>query len=213
MKDNLQNYMGRAKRYNNIDGTGEMGMGIMFLGFALLNCLQTALPANSMWSHGVASMLLLFAGILLTLGLIHWSTKAIKEHITWPRTGYVALRRSGKASWTVFALAACGGAVAASLMVLAARHNAMNVAEAVYLAMLVGIYAIFIYLSGEHPWKWLVVIAMVLGLLAMTLLVPSILMASWWFPMLFLSLGWLGSGGATLYLYIRHTQPPAPEAQ
>ena len=48
MKDELQNYMGRPKRYNNIDGTGEMGMGIFLLSFALLNYLQTALPAKSM---------------------------------------------------------------------------------------------------------------------------------------------------------------------
>lgn len=213
MKDDLKDYMGRPKRYSNIDGTGEMGLGIMFLGFALLNCLQIALPANSMWSHGFARMLLFFAGVLLTLGLIHWSTKAIKQHITWPRTGYVAFRRGGKASWKAFTFAAIGGAGSVCLIGLAARHNAMNLAEAVYLAMLVGAYAIFIYLNGEHPWKWLVVISMVLGLFAMTFLVPSILMESWWFPMLSLSLVWLASGGATLYLYIRHTQPPAPEAQ
>ena len=205
--------MGRPKRYNNIDGTGEMGLGILFLGFGLLNCLQTALPANSMWSHGFASMLLFFADILLTLGLIHWSTKAIKQHITWPRTGYVAFRHSGKASWKTFTFAAIGGAGSVGLIGFAARHNAMNLAEAAYLAMLVGAYAIFIYLSGGHPWTWLVVISMALGLFAMTFLVPSLLMESWWFPMLFLSLGWLASGGATLYLYIRHTQPPAPEAQ
>jgi hypothetical protein len=31
--------------------------------------------------------------------------------------------------------------------------------------------------------------------------------------MLFFGLVWLASGGATLYLYIRHTQPPDPEAE
>ena len=44
MKDELQNYMGRPKRYDNIDGTGEMGMGVMMLGFALLGYLQAVLP-------------------------------------------------------------------------------------------------------------------------------------------------------------------------
>jgi amino acid transporter len=214
MKDELQNYMGRPKRYNNIDGTGEMGMGIFLLSFALLNYLQTALPAKSMWRHGFANMLLFFAGVLLMLGLILWITKAIKKHITWPRTGYVAFRRSGKSSWKAIAFAAVGGAGSVCLFELAARHNAMNLAEAVYLAVLVGAYAIFIYrFSREHPWKWLVVIFMALGLFAMTLIVPSILMESWWFPMLFFGLVWLASGGATLYLYIRHTQPPDPEAE
>ena len=36
MKDELQSYMDRPKRYENIDGTGEIYMGLMILGFALL---------------------------------------------------------------------------------------------------------------------------------------------------------------------------------
>jgi len=31
--------------------------------------------------------------------------------------------------------------------------------------------------------------------------------------MLFIGLVWLASGGTTLFLYMRHTQPPAPEAE
>jgi hypothetical protein len=214
MKDELQNYMGRPKRYNNIDGTGEMGMGIFFLSFALLNYLLDSLPHKSMWRHGLANMLLFFAGVLLMLGLILWITKAIKKRITWPRTGYVAFRRGGKSSWKAIVFATVGAAGSVCLMELAWRHGAMSLATAVYLAILVGAYAIFIYrFSREHPWKWLVVIFMALGLFVMTLIVPSILMESWWFPMLFFGLVWLASGGLTLYFYIRHTQPPAPEAE
>jgi len=31
--------------------------------------------------------------------------------------------------------------------------------------------------------------------------------------MLFVGLVWVMSGGATLYSYLRHTKPPAPEAE
>ena len=111
MKDAIEDYLGRPKQYNNIDGTGEMSMGLM-------------------------------------------------------------------------------------------------------MAMLLAAYPLFVRrFSREHPWKWLVATAMALGLFTMALIVPSILMESWWLPMSFIGLAWLASGGTTLFLYIRHTQPPAPEAE
>jgi len=191
-----------------------MGMGMMFLGFALLNHLQAVLPKDSMWRHGFANLLLFFGGVLLMLGLILWISKAIKKHITWPRTGYVAFRRGGKYYWKAIAVASIGGAGSVCLIVLAMRHDAMSLVGAVYLAMLVGAYAIFIYrFSREHPWKWLVLLFMVLGLFAMTLIFPGKMVESWQPAMFFVGLTWLVSGVATLYLYLRHTQPPAPEAE
>lgn len=97
MKDELQNYMGRPCRYNNIDGTGEMAFGVMLLGYTFLGYMQANLPESSMWRHGLAGMLFFFAAILLMVGLILWFPKAIKKRITWPRTGYVAYRVGGKA--------------------------------------------------------------------------------------------------------------------
>jgi hypothetical protein len=145
-------------------GPARSAWASWLLCYGLLNYLQAVLPAKFGAESRVASMVLFFAGVLLMLGLILWITKAIKKHITWPRTGYVAFRRSGKSSWKAIAFAAVGGAGSVCLFELAARHNAMNLAEAVYLAVLVGAYAIFIYrFSREHPWKWLVVIFMALG--------------------------------------------------
>ena len=93
MRNELQNYLERPKRYNNIDGTGEMAMGLMGLGFTFLNYLSAVLPKNSMWRHGFPSMVLFVGGLLLMFGVLHWGPKAIKKHITWPRTGYVASPR------------------------------------------------------------------------------------------------------------------------
>ena len=91
MKDELQNYLARPKRYDNIDGTGEMYMGLMILGFALLGYLQTILPTDSLWStNGFASLLFMYLILIPVLALGYWGSKAIKKHITWPRTGYVA---------------------------------------------------------------------------------------------------------------------------
>ena len=49
MEPELQSTLGRLKRYDNIDGTGEMFMGLMILGFTLLAYLQGVVPKNSIW--------------------------------------------------------------------------------------------------------------------------------------------------------------------
>jgi uncharacterized membrane protein HdeD (DUF308 family) len=74
-------------------------------------------------------------------------------------------------------------------------------------------YAFFVFRwSREHAWKWAVLVFMALGLLAIGLVVPGGAVESFPPVALFLGLVWLGSGVATLYSYIRHTQPPLPEA-
>ena len=78
MSNQLRDYMGRPKRYDNIDGTGEMEFGIMALGFTLLGSLKMSLPKDSMLFFGV---------VLVMQGLIYWIPKAIKKCFTWPRTG------------------------------------------------------------------------------------------------------------------------------
>lgn len=54
MKSELQEYMKRPTLYENIDGTGEMSMGVMFLGYAILSYWQVLLPENSVWKNGIA---------------------------------------------------------------------------------------------------------------------------------------------------------------
>jgi MFS family permease len=218
MKDELQNYMDRPKRYDNIDGTGEMAFGLMALGYTFLNYLQAGLPEDSMWRHGFASMLLFFAVILLMFGLILWVPKAIKKRITWPRTGYVARRVGGKSWWTAMVGAAAFSAVIAAgvgcLMRFDRRHDWIRLSWMGAVAIYAAGYAFWIYrMERHHPWKWLVLLFMALGLLAIALIAPADFVGLWRPMLLFVGLTWLGSGGATLYLYIRHTQPPAPEAE
>jgi len=210
--------MGRPKRYDNIDGTGEMAFGLMALGYTFLNYVQAGLPENSMWRHGFASMLLFFAGLLLMFGLILWVPKAIKKRITWPRTGYVAYRVGGKSWWTAMvAIAAVSVVIAAGfgcLMRFDRQHDWMGLLWMGAAALYAAAYAVWIYRTERHhPWKWLVLLFMALGLLAIALIAPADFVGLWRPMLLFVGLTWLGSGGATLYLYIRHTQPPAPEAE
>lgn len=218
MKDELQNYMDRPMRYNNIDGTSEMAMGLMALGYALLGYLQAALPENSMWRHGFYSMVLFFAFIFVMVGVLRWGPKAIKKRITWPRTGYVAYRVDGKSRRTLLAAAAAFSAIGAVglgfLMRLDRQHDWMSLMWLGNVAILVASYGFWIYrLSREQPWKWLILPFMALGLLAIGLIAPAGYTGLWRSMILFVGLAWIGSGAATLCLYIRHTQPSAPEAE
>jgi MFS family permease len=216
MNDELQNYMGRPKRYDNIDGTGEMFMGLMILGFALAGYLEAILPENSSrWMHGIV----LYGVLIPVLGFGYWVRRVIKKHITWPRTGYAAYPRRGGKSWWIgivatFLIAAVIAAAGACLMGFARRHDAMSIPRMGMLASIIAVYAFWVFfMCKKDPWKWLVLIFMGLGLLAITLIVPGDFIWLSHPALLFVGLVWLGSGGATLYSYIRYTQPPAPEAE
>jgi hypothetical protein len=213
MKDDLGNYMKRPKRYDNIDGTGEMYFGLMLLLF----CLQTVLPKDSMWRNGLFGMLFMYMTIIPGLALGYWGVKAIKRHITWPRTGYVALSAGGpggrgkKSFWIAILFVVLIAVGTSLLMVLAVTrlHEAKSLLRVGYLSFWVLPYAFWIFSMKEPKWKWFIIPFLALGLLAIDLIVPGNYIA----VMLFVGLVWLGSGAVTLYLYIRHTQPPDTEAE
>ncbi|HXP61103.1 MAG TPA: hypothetical protein VN829_11460, partial [Dongiaceae bacterium] len=93
----VRNIMDRPRLYYNIDGLGEVNIGVMFLGFALLLWLLVHSPANSLW-HQVAW--LVFLGLAL---IMHYGTKALKTHVTYPRTGFVEYRRSDRRRTSIIA--------------------------------------------------------------------------------------------------------------
>jgi hypothetical protein len=216
MTDTLQNYAHRAKRYENIDGTGEMYMGIMVLAFVLLGYLQAILPMDSMWRHGFASLVFTNAILLSVLAFGYWGVvKTIKKHITWPRTGYIAYRRTAKGMWMSLVSGLTAMGVVMCLIWLTRHFHTMSLERAGWMAIFVATYAFWIFfMSKEYSWKWLVVIIMALGLFAIVLIVPGGDFDSVARPaMCFIGLTWLASGVATLYSYIRHTQPPATESE
>jgi hypothetical protein len=214
MNNELQNYLELPKRYNNIDGTGEMAMGLMGLGFTFLNYLSSVLPKDSMWRHGFPSMVLFAGGLLLMFGVLHWGPKVIKQHITWPRTGYVAYRVGGKSWWTMMTVAVVLGAVPACLICFDRRHDWRSLTWMGNVVIFAVGYGYWICrFSREHSWKWFVLLFMALGLFAIALIAPADFKGLWRPMLAFVCLTWLGSGAATLYLYIRHTQPPAQKAE
>ncbi len=224
MKDELQNAMDRAKKYDNIDGTGEMAMGLVLLGFALLGYLmayqRVALSEHPLWKNGMLGFLLMIVGFILIPVLVQWFCLMVKRRITWPRTGYVAFRRDGKPLRLKFTIAVVVAVVAivagVSAYLIAHRHyGATSIGRIIYLGWWAPLYAMWVFrMEREHLWKWLIVLLMALGLVVISLIVPGGGVFDLLPPVMsYVGLMWIISGGVTLALYLRHAPPPVREAE
>jgi hypothetical protein len=219
MEDTVQDYVARPKRYANIDGTGEMVVGLTLLGFALAGYLEALLPDRSTTWLRVA---VIFASLALALGLAYWTRRAIKRRITWPRTGYVAYPRHGKSWWVKsIILRLVVLTVVVGLAFLARRYHAKlnwNLSPKTWNPRVVPLivisltaYAIWtVRIGREHGWKWLMLLLMLLGTITLAVTVPGDFGQWARPPVLFIALLWLGSGAGTLYSYVRHAKPAIP---
>src|ERR1039457_356780 len=219
--DPVGSLLERPKRYYNIDGVAELGGSVMCLGYALLLWLEIHSSASSVW-HRIS--FLAFVGLMLAG---HYGTKAIKTHITYPRTGFVEYRRSYRQLTTIIAVA-LGALVPVGLVIASRRHWDISTPASLFGLFFAAAYAYQI--ARPVRWKWVVVWAMTLSSLVIAFLPASSFDAladdSWvTHPVrtklvgtILLSLMIYGtmllvSGGISLWLYLRHTQAPAQEGQ
>jgi hypothetical protein len=220
--DQVESLLKRPTSYNNIDGTGELGVGFMCLGFALIVWLQLHTPKDSIWNK----MYVLFIWVGLMVAMIHFGTKAIKNHITYPRTGFVAYRTHNIIWLAIVAFVV--SALASAGLALAARSHRDTVVSVFFIGLFLAVCYAF-GIARAVRWKWAVVLALVIGSLTIAVL-PADLTATLsggasvpaWFSarsvaaflpclMLYGSL-LLISGAISFWLYVRHTQAPAKEA-
>ena len=229
--DQLKSLLRRPKFYNNIDGVGELGGGIVSLGFAIILWISIGMPVDSTWNR----MDLSIACYLLIFFAIDYGNKAVKKRITYPRTGFVEYRKP-LPFW-------------AALILIIGLGTLLNVGEK-YLerwhgeiesphwgvttpAALGGLLFAAFYAYGYARtvrWKRGVAGTMVIGVVAIAMLPADALGAlarNLWGhggleyrcdAMLFLSLMLYGSlmlisGGVSFVLYMRHTQPAAETAE
>jgi len=158
--DQVERLMKRPILYNNIDGVGEFGLGFMFLGSALLQWL----PIHASWWHRYGS----FLGFLMLIAAIHYGVKAIKTHITYPRTGFVEYPKRD-AVWRPMILGAGVSVLIGLGLVLAARthpgivrsHWGMTTPVALAGLVIANSYAYGI--ARSVLWKWAVPVAMAIA--------------------------------------------------
>jgi hypothetical protein len=218
----VDSYLKRPMLYNNIDGLGELDMGVMFLGWALLLWLQAHTPPEAIWNQMYG--FLVYVGVMLAV--IHYGTKAIKTHITYPRTGFVEYRRRYR--WLTAIVTAALTALAIPVLVFAARrHWDVTLLPSLFGLVLAAGYTY--RLAMAIRWKLVVGVAMAAASLAVALLPPSYfgalandswiahpvrtkLVGGFILTLMVYSGLWMISGGITFWLYLRHTQGPAQES-
>ena len=221
MKNELQTYLERPKRYDNIDGTGEIIMGLMLLAFALIGYLQPMIPPDSFWHrHG---LLFMYAILLPMLGLGFLLQKSIKRNLTFPRTGYVAFPQNKKLLAAGMLWVGVLGAVIAVLFAIIfiplaligrTHHLTMNITRILYAALLILPYGFWLCRMGKgQPWKWFIFGFMVIALAAVVVMVPGGVFETWCWVALLAGVSWIFSGGTTLISYLRHNKGQVPEAE
>jgi hypothetical protein len=218
--DHLENLLNRPKAYYNIDGVGELAMGFMCLAYSLLGWLQANAPKGSFW-HGMPAFIVYFGSMCL---ILHYGPKAIKKHITYPRTGFVEYRKRDTVWRPMILGAVVSAALAAGLMVALRRHWNMPTPASLIGLLFAASYAYGIARTGMPQWKWAVAGVVALGSIVIAVLPADVVGAvgggtsatyrgAFLLTMMLYGAVLLISGGISFWLYLRHTEAPAPEAQ
>src|SRR5579863_3686224 len=114
----LSSVLDRPKAYCNIDGVGELSIGFMCLSFAAMSWIQMHSGRHSFWN----SPWIFPVFLIVLVSILHYGPKAIKERVTFPRTGYVEYRKRDTV-WIPMILGAAVSAVFSVCIVLAIRHH------------------------------------------------------------------------------------------
>ncbi|MGE5647609.1 MAG: hypothetical protein ACM336_17670 [Acidobacteriota bacterium] len=207
----------RSRQYHNVDGLGEFGTGLMCLGFALLGWMQLHTPPGSLWNQMYGCFLYLAA----LMAVIHYGTKAIKNRITYRRTGYAGYGSIRKQRLPAVIAAGVSAVVAAGLVLAIRRKWDLSLAVPLF-----GLFlsAAYIRIAKTARWKWWIFSAMVAGMLAVAALpanltaavaqgpglksgMPAGVLGAYWLTFIVYG-GLLAISGAISFrLYLSHTQP------
>ena len=199
----IENLLARPRAYYNIDGVGELGLGFMMLAYALFKWMLMHTSKESVWHQ--TYMFVIYGGVMVLI--IHYGSKAIKNHITYPRTGFVQYPKRN----SLWAMAIGGGVAAATVtFIVLLRPHGSAIVEWLFGPLIAGGYAYRV--ARAVRWKWIVVCAMALGLLAIARF-PATALGPFWLTFALYGILLLISGGVSLLLYVRNTEPPAQDAQ
>jgi hypothetical protein len=222
--DQFGSLLERPKLYYNIDGVGELSIGFMCLAFALNDWLQAHAPRNSFW-HSMYAFVIYMA---VMIAIIHYGSKAIKNRITYPRTGFVDYRPRDKYWFPAVAGASVSALLGALIYVATRRH--WEASSLVSLLVGLTLAASYIRIARSVRWKWAVFGVVVAGVLVINILpedlieafvnhtsltpsIPAKVLGAYWLTFVLYGAVSMVSGAISFWLYLRHTQAPAQEGE
>ena len=206
MSDQIDDYVKRPMRYENIDGLNELFIGIMWIIFPLLEYFNKTAASGSIWHLRTTFLVCLAAIVLVAL----YGHKALKKRLTYPRTGYVKYRQTGTKAVARLVMAFTA-AVAIAIVTVSVLSRLEPQSSSLMGPALVsaasGLFYVFVT-RMDAGWRWVVLVVMIV--------VPSVVatlpLGRLWLgnsPIVLIGMIYFVSGAITLTLYLR--QNPVPE--
>jgi len=191
-----------AFRYSYDDGLVEIGTGLLFLTLAALFAVEGLAPAGSLpTGFSAFGLPVIVIGGMIVLGL---ALRAIKERLTFPRTGYVAYPRPAPARRILAGVIGAGVSLVLVLL-LAARPSWQAALAALQGAALAVVWLAFSLRTGLVRMAVLGFVALGAGLVAPFAGLESSLGSALTFAVAGASA--LLSGALVLAHYLRTTAP------
>ena len=210
MTDELKQPQRRALQYWYVDGTYELGFGLLCLILAIYFRLEKLLEGSWFLALVDGSLVLVFIG---GGALINWLTRKWKERVTYPRTGYVAYRsETGLRRKIRLALGlTTGGLIGATVAVLATLPFRDVDIMPLVSGLLMGMVLAFLAWRTSLPRLYLLAaFSTGTGLALAFAQLGNYTSLSIYY--LALSLGLIASGLVTMILYLRESPPAEREA-
>ena len=204
MTDQINDYVKRPMRYENVDGLGDLFFGVLWAMLMLLTLFHSTAPSGSVWHRNTTFFV---SAVALAVAYLYGYT-ALKRRITYPRTGYVKYRPNRITIRIAIAgLTAVAIAIAAVFLL---RHMASYPPNMVKMAFASAGWGLFYAFTTrmDSVWRWVVLLA----LLVIPPAVTTLPMGPLWsdtLPFVLQGLIFAISGLIALALYLRRS--PAPE--
>jgi hypothetical protein len=209
MKNDIDRVIQRTHRYWYEDGLNEIATGCMFVLCGLFLFMMYSVPAGSL----LAPVLAVGFIILVAFGgsPVSRAVKAVKNRITYPRTGYVSYRRPGSSGRPYVIGASVGIGLAVLGIILSKVHTpawlgSMSMVQGLILG------AVLLYLGHKLGLARFYVLAFLSALIGVIVALNGFdeaLGSAAYFGAMGLVL--TASGLFTLRTYLSQTQPPVEE--
>jgi len=225
--DRIQELTARPSQYSNIDGTEEFSYGFIFLCFSIWGVLSLHIHESILWWNITTDL-----GIIAISVSSYFGVKALKNRVTYHRTGFVEYRKPGKKKLTVV-LIACwllAAAIAAASSFLVFRGPSRP--SWVFLVAGLIFPAAYIRFARHAQWKWAIFLLMIAAALLTSALPAELLsvvgggasplarlgiyardIGAFWLTFAINTTLFVISGGITFWLYICHTQALGQESE
>lgn len=181
--EDVQGLLKRPKLYDNIDGSSELMLGCMMIGFTAFQWVGAHTPQESFWNKVYA--LYIFVALLITA--LIYGRNTLKNLVTYRRTGFVRYRKPNPRWLGLICLLAASIACAVAFFTLRKREIDTTLLLTIGIGLL--LTATYAYgIARAIRWKWIVAVLLMVSAIVIALLpgaLASAPMSQPWLPAAF----------------------------